>query len=238
MTPEAIREKVYAGLIGKAVGVRLGAPVEPTVWDHDLIRDVYGEIDDYVRDYRNFAADDDTNGPLYFVRALWDEGDDLTPRAAGRNWLNYIADGHGMLWWGGVGISTEETAYRHLQDGVAPPDTGSIALNGQIAAEQIGGQIFSDCWGWVCPGDPDEAARLARIMASVAHDGEALHGAAYVAAATAAAFNARARYQLHQLLGDLVGIELVMRKLGLLFGGTHALPSRSRCASAPPLGSV
>ncbi|KAA9010350.1 ADP-ribosylglycohydrolase family protein [Histidinibacterium aquaticum] len=204
MTPETIREKIYAGLIGKAVGVRLGAPVEPTVWDHDRIREVYGEIDDYVRDYRNFAADDDTNGPLFFVRALWDEGDDLTHAAAGRNWLNYIGDGHGMLWWGGFDISTEETAFRYLQRGIKPPKSGSIELRGQVPAEQIGGQIFSDCWGWVCPGDPEGAARLARIMASVAHDGEALHGAAYVAGATAAAFTARDIEEVHHVARALV----------------------------------
>lgn len=188
MTPESIREKIYAGLIGKAVGVRLGAPVEPTVWDAALIGEIYGEIDDYVRDYENFAADDDTNGPLVFIRALADEGPDLTPEAAGRCWLDYIADGHGMLWWGGFGVSTEETAYTHLKNGVSPPASGSIERNGLISAEQIGGQIFSDCWGWVCPGEPAEAARLACIMASVSHDGEALNGAAYVAGATAAAF--------------------------------------------------
>ncbi|SDF12804.1 ADP-ribosylglycohydrolase family protein [Limimaricola pyoseonensis] len=204
MTPDTIRQKIYAGLIGKAVGVRLGAPVEPTVWDHEHIREVYGEIDDYVRDYRNFAADDDTNGPLFFVRALWDEGDALTHAAAGRNWLNYIADGHGMLWWGGFGISTEETAYRHLQQGRTPPETGSIALRGKVEAEQIGGQIFSDCWGWVCPGDPEEAARLARIMGAVSHDGEALEGAAYVAGATAAAFTATDIHEVHRRARALV----------------------------------
>ncbi|MBN7759429.1 ADP-ribosylglycohydrolase family protein [Nitratireductor aquimarinus] len=204
MTPESIREKIYAGLIGKAVGVRLGAPVEPTVWTEKLIREVYGEIDDYVRDYRNFAADDDTNGPLFFVRALWDEGDELTYESAGRTWLNYIGDGHGMLWWGGFNISTEETAYRYLQDGVTAPTSGSIKLRGQIEAEQIGGQIFSDCWGWVCPGKPEEAARLARIMASVSHDGEALHGAAYVAGATAAAFTASTIAEVHETARALV----------------------------------
>lgn len=204
MTPHELREKIYAGLIGKAVGVRLGAPVEPQIWTERLIADVYGEIDGYVRDYRNFAADDDTNGPLFFIRALWDEGDDLTHAAAGRNWLNYIGDGHGMLWWGGYDISTEETAYRHLQNGIMPPQSGSIELRGRVPAEQIGGQIFSDCWGWVSPGDPQEAARLARIMASVAHDGEALHGAAYVAGATAAAFTAKDIAEVHETARALV----------------------------------
>ncbi len=197
MTPDKIREKIYAGILGKAAGVRLGAPVEPTAWTHDRIRDTYGELTGYVRDYRNFAADDDTNGPFYFVRPLWDEGE-LTPASAGRNWLNYIADGHGMLWWGGFGISTEQTAYTHLQAGIVPPETGSIARNGLISAEQIGGQIFSDCWGWVNPGQPAKAAEMARIAACVSHDGEALEGAAYVAAAAAAAFTESDIHAVHR----------------------------------------
>lgn len=199
MKPGIIREKIYSGLLGKAVGVRLGAPVEPTLWDHDRILSVYGDLDDYVRNYKNFAADDDTNGPLVFIRALWDEGDELTPQSASRAWLNYIGDGHGMLWWGGFGVSSEETAYRHLQSGKMAPETGSIALRGIVESEQIGGQIFSDCWGWVCPGDPIQAAKLARTMASVSHDGEALNGAAYVASATAAAFTADHIEQVHSI---------------------------------------
>jgi ADP-ribosylglycohydrolase len=203
MTPDQLREKIYAGIIGKAAGVRLGAPVEPTAWDHDRIRDTYGELTGYVRDYRNFAADDDTNGPFYFVRPLWDEGE-LTPESAGRNWLNYIADGHGMLWWGGFGISTEQTAYEHLQAGIVPPETGSIERNGIISAEQIGGQIFSDCWGWVNPGAPAKAAKMAKIAASVSHDGEALEGAAYVAAATAAAFDQADIQDVHNVARSYV----------------------------------
>ncbi|SMY09991.1 ADP-ribosylglycohydrolase family protein [Flavimaricola marinus] len=198
MTPETLRAKIYAGLLGKTAGVRLGAPVEPTAWDHDLIRATYGEITGYVRDYQNFAADDDTNGPYYFVRTLFDELE-FTAEAAGRTWLDYIPDGHGMLWWGGFGISTEQTAFENLQNGIVPPRSGSIAQNGLISAEQIGGQIFSDCWGWVNPGDPAEAARMARIMGSVSHDGEALEGAAYVAAANAVAFDTADIQAVHRM---------------------------------------
>lgn len=198
MIPQILREKIYAGVLGKAAGVRLGAPVEATAWTHDRIREVYGEVTGYVRDYRNFSADDDTNGPFYFVRALWDE-DVLTPASAGRNWLNYISEGHGMLWWGGVGVSTEHTAYAHLKAGKVPPETGSIGKNGLISAEQIGGQIFSDCWGWVNPGQPARAAKMAKTMGSVSHDGEALEGAAYVAAATAAAFTEADIYTVHDV---------------------------------------
>ncbi len=69
-------EKVYAGLYGKCIGVRLGAPVEPTVWSYERIRDTYGDIRGYVKDYKNFAADDDVNGPIFFIRALYDYGEE------------------------------------------------------------------------------------------------------------------------------------------------------------------
>ena len=52
-------ERIYAGFLGMNAGIRLGAPVEPAAWDFDRIAKFYGEIKGYVRDYKNFAADDD-----------------------------------------------------------------------------------------------------------------------------------------------------------------------------------
>ena len=109
-----IFDRIYAGFIAKAIGVRLGAPVEPTIWSYERIRDTYGEVTQYLRDFKNFAADDDTNGPVYFIRALRDYGLDATAEDVGRTWLNYAAEEHGMYWWGGFGVSTEHTAYRNL----------------------------------------------------------------------------------------------------------------------------
>ena len=63
-------EKVYAGFLGMNIGIRLGAPVEPTIWTYDRIYKTYGEITGYVKDFKNFAADDDANGPVFFLRAL------------------------------------------------------------------------------------------------------------------------------------------------------------------------
>jgi ADP-ribosylglycohydrolase len=185
-----ILEKIYAGFIGKAIGVRLGAPVEPTIWSYERIRDTYGEVTQYLRDFKNFAADDDTNGPVYFIRALHDYGLDATAEDVGKTWLNYAAEEHGMYWWGGYGVSTEHTAYRNLRAGIPAPQSGSIATNGSTVAEQIGGQIFIDSWGWVNPGNPEKAAQMSAMAASVAHDGEGLNGARFCAAAIAAAFEA------------------------------------------------
>lgn len=187
---DAYIEKIYAGLLGMNIGIRLGAPVEPTIWTYERIRDTYGDITDYVKEYKNFAADDDANGPFYFLRSLYDkpEGQFLTPQNVADAWLNYAREGVGMFWWGGYGTSTEHTAYLNLKAGVPAPLSGSILQNGKTMAEQIGGQIFIDTWGLVSPAQPDKAAGLGAIAASVSHDGEGVNGARFFCAAIAAAF--------------------------------------------------
>ncbi len=191
MNTRDIYDRIYAGFIAKAVGVRLGAPVEPTIWTLERIEKTYGEVTQYLHDFKNFAADDDTNGPVYFIRVLRDYGLDFTAADEGRTWLNYAAEEHGMYWWGGFGRSTEHTAYLNLKNGIPAPASGSIATNGAAVAEQIGGQIFIDSWGWLNPGNPKRAAEMSARAASVAHDGNGLHGARWVAAAIAAAFTAK-----------------------------------------------
>ena len=63
MKVENYLEKVYSGILGMNIGIRLGAPVEPTIWTYERIRDTYGDITGYVKEYKNFAADDDANIP-------------------------------------------------------------------------------------------------------------------------------------------------------------------------------
>ena len=139
-------ERIYSGFLGMNIGIRLGAPVEPTIWTSDRIERFYGDIRDYVKPFRNFAADDDANGPVFFLRALDDGAMDrpLEPGDVAEAWLNYAREGIGMFWWGGYGVSTEHTAYLNLKNGIKAPASGSVKVNGRIMAEQIGGQIFID----------------------------------------------------------------------------------------------
>lgn len=185
-------ERCYAGWLGKIVGVRLGAPIEG--WPYEKIRRVLGEnVYDYIVDYNDFAADDDTNGPMFFLRALEDYccSEELTAEQIGKTWLNYTPYEHGFYWWGGYGISTEHTAYLNLRAGIPAPRSGSIEQNGLTVAEQIGGQIFIDTWGLVNPCNPERAARFAQKAASVSHDGEGIYGGMFIAACIAAAFSDR-----------------------------------------------
>ena len=139
------------------------------------------------------VTDDDVAGTFTFIRALEDHGvaPDLTSREIGETWLNYIVERRSILWWGGNGNSTEHTAWLNLKRGIAAPASGSIAVNGEAVAEQIGAQIFIDGWAMVAPGNPALAARLAEQAARVSHDGAAVDAAKLWAAMEAEAFISR-----------------------------------------------
>jgi ADP-ribosylglycohydrolase len=193
--PTDYEERVYAGVLGKIIGVYLGRPVEG--WTMEQIAREVGEIWYYVNDQRDYPliiTDDDITGTFTFVRALRDyadaglEGRNVTAAQIGRTWLNYLIENRTILWWGGMGNSTEHTAYLRLKAGIEAPRSGSAQLNSQVVAEQIGAQIFIDGWAMVAPGDPGLAADLARRAASVSHDGEAVFGAQVIAAMEAQAF--------------------------------------------------
>jgi len=197
--PNDYVERVYAGVLGKIIGVYLGRPIEG--WTYERITAEIGEVDHYLVDDHGatvgrrkgaplVVTDDDVTGTFTFLRALADNGypRDLTPQQIANAWLNYTIERKTIFWWGGVGNSTEHTAYVRLKQGVTAPKSGSSALNGKVISEQIGSQIFIDGWAMVAPGDPEFAADLARRAASVSHDGEAIYGAQVIAAMESAAF--------------------------------------------------
>jgi ADP-ribosylglycohydrolase len=184
-------ERVYAGVLGKIIGVYLGRPFEG--WTQQRILSELGEIWDYQHERLGvplIVADDDISGTFTFLRALPDHGGsaDLTAEQIGKSWLNYIVENRSILWWGGMGNSTEHTAFLRLKNGIPAPQSGAIATNGKTVAEQIGAQIFIDGWALVCPGNPGLAAELARKAGSVSHDGEAIYASQLLAAMEAQAF--------------------------------------------------
>jgi ADP-ribosylglycohydrolase len=184
-------ERTYAGVLGKIIGVYLGRPVENRSYEY--ISNQIGEVDFYIHDRLGVplvVSDDDIAGTFTFLRALEDYGfpPEISPRQIGQTWLNYIIENRTILWWGGLFHSAEHTAYLHLKEGIIPPETGSIARNGPIIANQIGAQIYIDGWAMVSPGDPERAADLAQRAASVSHDDEAINAARLIAAMEAQAF--------------------------------------------------
>ncbi|MBZ9938563.1 ADP-ribosylglycohydrolase family protein [Mesorhizobium sp. BR1-1-16] len=212
-----VMDKTYAGVLGKLIGVYLGRAVEG--WFYEDIERVFGEVAYYVNDRVNWpliVPDDDISGTFLFYRALEDNGfpRDIAARTIGDTWLNYIVEDKTVLWWGGLGRSTEHTAYLRLKNGTDAPASGSVAMNGRGMAEQIGSEIFIDTWAMANPGDPDRAAAMAREAASVSHGGVAIEAACLLAAMEAAAFTERhidtlldlgLRYNRDESLARLIG---------------------------------
>lgn len=194
MSVQRYRQQMYAGVLGKIIGVYTGRPVEG--WSYDAIRSRFGFIDYYVSHKTGapfIVPDDDISGTFNFYRALEDNGypADITAEQIGEAWLNYIVEDKTILWWGGLARSTEHSAYLRLKAGIKPPLSGSGEKNGMAIAEQIGSQIFIDTWAMVNPGNPARAAAMARQASLVSHDGIAVECAVYLAALEAMAFDER-----------------------------------------------
>lgn len=214
--PHDYEHRVYAGVLGKIIGVYLGRPFEQ--WSHERIVAELGEIRGYVHERLGFpliVSDDDITGTFAFFRALTDRGcpPALTAEQIGETWLNEIIENKTILWWGGIGLSTEHTAWCRLAAGVKAPESGSATLNGTTVSEQIGSQIFIDAWGLANPGDPGRAADFARRAASVSHDGLAIHGAQVIAAMVAAAFVENDVERIISLALDQIPTDSLIRKM-------------------------
>ena len=109
--PPDYEERVYAGVLGKLIGVYLGRPFEQWTWEE--IEERLGEVDDYVTGHPAIepakralplvVTDDDVSGTFTFLRALADYGyaRELTPVQIGQTWLNYVVEERSTHWWGG-----------------------------------------------------------------------------------------------------------------------------------------
>jgi ADP-ribosylglycohydrolase len=144
--PADYSERVYAGWLGKCIGVRFGAPLEN--WTYEDIRANLGELTGYVSEDQGkvFKPDDDTSVPMILIRALEDCGatPDLRAAQIAEAVLDYVGYEHGSVWWGGYGASSEHTAYLNLVTHPGPVLRHDSPKWRVPLAEQIGGQIFTN----------------------------------------------------------------------------------------------
>ncbi|ADB31082.1 ADP-ribosylation/Crystallin J1 [Kribbella flavida DSM 17836] len=84
--------------------------------------------------------------------------------------------------------TAERAAYRNLIHGLTAPRT---ATHRNPYREWIGALIRGDAFGYVSPGDPGEAARLALTDARLTHTANGIYGELWAAGLVAAALGAR-----------------------------------------------
>lgn len=129
--------------------------------------------------FTDVPRDDDIDWTILGLHALERYGRGITTGQIAREWLDRLPFTQTY--------TAERAAYRNLIGGLVPPHT---ATHENPYREWIGALIRGDIYGYVSPGDPAEAGRLALVDARLSHTANGLYGelwaAALVACATAA----------------------------------------------------
>lgn len=200
-------DRVEGAWVGRAAGCLLGKPVEkvsrPGIrailesqgrWpltdfftNENLPSDIAAKwpwnkksaTNSLVENIAGMPEDDDLNYPLLALWLLENKGFDFTTEDVAEAWLSMLPVGRTF--------TAERIAMRNLLLGVLPPRT---AVTGNPFREWIGAQIRTDVYGWVNPGQPHAAARLAFADAALSHVGDGVSSALWVAAMTSAAVTA------------------------------------------------
>jgi ADP-ribosylglycohydrolase len=196
-----LRDRLMGAWLGRCAGCNLGKPVEG--WSRARIRrylDLTGAypIDDYLpvlpdapQDLQlnacwtettrgnidAMARDDDIDYTILGLHVLEDHGLGFGSRDVASEWLDHLPFNQVY--------TAERVAYHNLVIGLRPPAT---ATHRNPYREWIGAQIRADAWGYVCPGDPGAAARLAHRDASLSHTANGIYGEMWIAALIAVGF--------------------------------------------------
>ncbi|ATZ27212.1 ADP-ribosylglycohydrolase family protein [Streptomyces lavendulae] len=231
----ALRRRLEAGWVGRAVGCALGKPVEKLPldgiralaratgnWplaDWFTARGVPAELLAAHPWNRRSAAtclaenidgapeDDDLDHPLLGLLLLRRHGKAFATADLARLWLDELPAGRVF--------TAERVAYRNLLLGLEPPGT---ATHHNPFREWIGALIRADVHGWTNPGDPAAAAEQAYRDATLTHTANGVYAALFAAATIAEAAGGRA--DVH----------------GALRAGLAVVPPRSRLADAVRFG--
>jgi ADP-ribosylglycohydrolase len=199
--PGELPDRIRGAWLGRTVGNTLGKPVE------GLTR---GQLDIYLRaavggpmtgylplldplpegvpllhpsapvatlgNFTEVPRDDDIDWTILALHVLETHGRGVTTDQLAAAWLDRIPFTQTY--------TAERAAYRNLVTGLRPTRT---ATQDNPYREWIGALIRGDAFGYVSPGDPAEAARLALVDARLSHTANGRYGEMWAAALVAAA---------------------------------------------------
>jgi ADP-ribosylglycohydrolase len=234
---EPLARKAYAARIagawhGRCAGVVLGKPLERG-WDRQQVQ-AYLEscgaypLDDWVPprsealgitlrsqastrgNVRFVEPDDDVHYTILSLLLAEQEGLDFTPTDIVESWLRNVP--YNWLW------SATKQAYYHAvnmtDDRPKAEQIAEFPTRLNPWREGINGTIRVDFWGYIAPGDPRRAARLAHRETSVNMVKNGIYGAMFAAACISAALSKHPNVE------------------AILASGFSAIPKRSRLAEA------
>lgn len=163
-----LTDKAIGALCGLAIGDSFGDAARMPENQRD-----YG----FTTDFNKGASwsTDDTEFALLVAETILSKGGDFTSEDVVEMWLKHVAT-EDELKRGGV---SEVEACNNLRRGIRPPESGKFNPYHQ----SDGAAMRSGPIGIYCAGDPEKAAYLAEVDASVSHYADGIWGAQAVAVA-------------------------------------------------------
>lgn len=201
---EALRDRIAGAWLGRSAGCCVGKPVEgltpeqirrylraadawPLTTYVPLLETLPEGIDKLNPSWTDatlgrvdgMPRDDDTDYTILGLHLLERYGEGFTCADVAREWLDKLPFTQTF--------TAERIAYRNIVSGVPVEEAARVE---NPYREWIGALIRADVFGYVSPGDPERAARLAYQDASLSHRGNGIYGEMWAAALVAGALTA------------------------------------------------
>ncbi len=198
---EALPGRIHGAWLGRAVGNTLGKPVESLSrrqvetylraagqWPQTGYLPLLDPLPEGVPflhpsapvaaagQFLDVPRDDDLDWTILALHVLEVCGSEFTTEQMATTWLDRLPFTQTY--------TAERAAYRNLVHGLSPPET---AIHDNPYREWIGALIRGDALGYVSPGEPAQAAKMALADARLSHTANGAYGEMWAAALLAAA---------------------------------------------------
>ena len=201
-TNESLEEKIRGAWMGRICGCMLGKTVElirtnelvpflKETGNYPMHRYIYhSDLNEEITNKYKFPfasrvyadkidgmpTDDDTNYVVLAQEIIEKYGKDFTPYDVSRAWLeSQKKDAY---------CTAERVAFCNFIKGYVPPQS---AIYKNPYREWLGGEIRTDYYGYINPGNPEKAAEMAWRDASISHIKNGIYGGMFIAAMIAVA---------------------------------------------------
>jgi len=166
ISTEVLKDKIAGGWAGKMIGVTYGAPTE--------FKAQGKTFEDSIKwkptDVKGSIWQDDIYVQLTFLMTMDRYGID----APAKKFQELFAKAGYQLWHANV------QARKNYYDSIFPPQSGHPDYN--LHADDIDFQIEADYIGFMCPGMPATANRIADKIGHIMNYGDGVYGGVFVAA--------------------------------------------------------
>ncbi len=172
ISPQSLKDKIAGGWAGKMIGVTYGAPTE-----FRALGETYGDSIKWTpKDIRGSMWQDDIYVQLTFMMTMDKYGMD----APAKKFQEMFAKSGYMLWHANV------QARKNYYDSISPPASGNPEFNPH--ADDIDFQIEADYLGFMCPGMPVTAAKMADKIGHIMNYGDGVYGGIFLSSMNTQAF--------------------------------------------------